>query len=262
MSTEPNDAASGGVPSAHVGDEPGPVEPVADTEAVERDSAAPDDLLYDAWVLIANAHDWHLGYEPQHAEWREAAIRWRDRWHATLDELRPVPSSSTREDGETGGVAGQLAALSEWIDAAPANAARDREAATWGRLAKVSEEIGEVREAWLDYLDIANGRLIAAFIGATEQNPRKGHTHDRTDVIKELLDVALTALCAVEHMTGNGGTSMGQFSEHVRSVAARAGLEPNHYADARSEYRVMGFVNGLDYAANLARGAAQPGGEQ
>lgn len=146
MSTEPNDAASGGVPSAHVGDETG----------------------------------------GQHC----------------------CPPCAIHTPGED---ARSLAALSEWIDDAPANAARDREAATWGRLAKIPEEAGEV---------------IAAFIGATEQNPRKGRTHEISDVVKELLDVALTALCAVEHMTGNAGTSMGQFSEHVRSVAARAGLEP------------------------------------
>lgn len=102
-----------------------------------------------------------------------------------------------------------LAALSDWIDTAPANAARDPEAATWGRLAKITEEAGEV---------------IAAFIGATEQNPRKGRTHEGTDVIKELLDVALTALCAVEHMTNNSGRSMALLSEHIRSVACRAGI--------------------------------------
>lgn len=104
-----------------------------------------------------------------------------------------------------------LAALSNWIDTAPANAARDREAATWGRLAKITEEAGEV---------------IAAFIGATEQNPRKGRTHEGTDVIKELLDVALTALCAVEHMTGNGGQSMIRLSQHIDWVADRAKVHP------------------------------------
>lgn len=39
------------------------------------------DLLYDAWAIIANASD---GWESVDPEWRAAAIRWRDRWHATL----------------------------------------------------------------------------------------------------------------------------------------------------------------------------------
>jgi hypothetical protein len=102
-----------------------------------------------------------------------------------------------------------LAALSAWIDTSPTNAARDCEAATWGRISKVSEECGEV---------------IAAFIGATGQNPRKGVTHEIGDVIEELLDVALTALCAVEHLTGNSAESIGRLNDKVYRVAVRAGL--------------------------------------
>ena len=99
----------------------------------------------------------------------------------------------------------QLAAISAWVDYG--NDHRDPEAITWGRLAKVTEETGEV---------------IEAFIGATGQNPRKGITHGMGDVERELLDVALTALAAVEHLTGNEGKSMGMFSDHVRKVAARS----------------------------------------
>ena len=102
----------------------------------------------------------------------------------------------------------QIAAISRWVDDAPANAARDREARAWGRLAKITEEAGEV---------------IAAFIGATAQNPRKGQTHVLADVQKELLDVAATALAAYEHLTGNKGTSMEAFAEHVAYLAERAG---------------------------------------
>ena len=50
-----------------------------------------------------------------------------------------------------------LVALSEWIDAG--NAHRDPEAVTWGRLAKVAEEGGEV---------------VAAYIGATGRIPARG----------------------------------------------------------------------------------------
>ncbi len=100
-----------------------------------------------------------------------------------------------------------FAQVSTWIDEAPPNASRDREAATWGRIAKVSEEAGEV---------------IAAFIGVTGQNPRKGVNACTDDVIKELLDVAVTALCAVEHLTDNKGQSMKLLREHAVFLNQRA----------------------------------------
>lgn len=100
-----------------------------------------------------------------------------------------------------------LVALSEWIDAG--NAHRDPEAVTWGRLAKITEEAGEV---------------IAAYIGATGQNPRKGVTHGAVDVVDELLDVAVTALGAVEHMTGHHGAALSMLEHKIEAVAARAGV--------------------------------------
>lgn len=99
-----------------------------------------------------------------------------------------------------------LVALSRWIDAG--NAHRDPEAVTWGRLAKLAEEQGEV---------------IAAYIGATGQNPRKGVTHTMEDVQKELLDVAITALGAYEHITGHRGWALAALDEAIVSVANRAG---------------------------------------
>jgi hypothetical protein len=103
----------------------------------------------------------------------------------------------------------QIAALSRWVDDAPANRSRDPEAALWGRVSKVAEESGEV---------------IAALIGATGQNPRKGVTATMDDVGKELLDVALTALAAYEHINGNGGGSLAALVGHIEKTAVRAGL--------------------------------------
>jgi NTP pyrophosphatase (non-canonical NTP hydrolase) len=116
----------------------------------------------------------------------------------------------------------RLASLSLWIDTA--NSAKDPEAQLWGRVAKVAEEVGEVGEAWIDALAISSGKLIAAMIGATGQNPRKGQTHTMDDVTKELLDVALTALCAVEHLHGNRAESFARLHGHVEFVYQRAGL--------------------------------------
>jgi len=101
----------------------------------------------------------------------------------------------------------QLVALSRWIDAP--NAHRDPEAQAWARIAKVGEEHGEV---------------VAAYIGAIGQNPRKGVTHTMDDVTDELLDVALTALAAVEHLRGHDGESFALLDAKLARVAERAGL--------------------------------------
>lgn len=103
----------------------------------------------------------------------------------------------------------RLARLSRWIDESPENAARDPEAATWGRLSKITEEAGEV---------------ITAFIGVTGQNPRKGVYATDDAVRKELLDVAVTALAAYEHMTGNEGQSVVALNRFLDSLIKRAGL--------------------------------------
>jgi hypothetical protein len=43
----------------------------------EEDQEQPPAPLYDAWVVIANARDWHLD-DAQARQWVEAAERWRD----------------------------------------------------------------------------------------------------------------------------------------------------------------------------------------
>ena len=100
-----------------------------------------------------------------------------------------------------------IAALSRWID--DGNRHRDPEAATWARLAKITEEAGEV---------------VAAHIGATGQNPRKGITHSTQDVQEELLDVALTALAALEHLRGHDERSLAMLQEKLERALVRAGL--------------------------------------
>lgn len=116
-----------------------------------------------------------------------------------------------------------LAALSQWVD--DGNARRDPEARTWGRLAKVSEECGEVIQAW---------------IGVTGQNTRKGTTHTRQDVIKELLDVAVTALAAVEHMTGNHGVSPSLLRGHLVGLLERAAIKQPEEAKPCDGFRYIG----------------------
>jgi NTP pyrophosphatase (non-canonical NTP hydrolase) len=111
-----------------------------------------------------------------------------------------------------------IAGLSRIIDDDPRNAARDPEARTWGRIAKIGEEFGEV---------------IEAYIGATAQNPRKGQTHSIDDVRQELFDVALTAFAAWEHLSGNRGESINAFVEF-------AVTKNNRLADELSRRGVAG----------------------
>lgn len=99
-----------------------------------------------------------------------------------------------------------LTDLSRWIDAG--NAHRDPEAQLWGRVAKIGEEHGEV---------------IEAMIGLTGQNPRKGVTHGKNELIAELLDVAITALGAIEHVTEHRGDVMEMFKDKLAYVVQRAG---------------------------------------
>ncbi|GIH04520.1 hypothetical protein Rhe02_25870 [Rhizocola hellebori] len=68
-----------------------------------------------------------------------------------------------------------------WLDSHHGN---DRQQQTL-RILKVTEEAGEVAQAWI------------GFIG---QNPRKGITHTDREVADELADVALTALVAIESL--------------------------------------------------------------
>jgi len=104
----------------------------------------------------------------------------------------------------------ELIAISEWIDEAPRNIERPTEAASWGRIAKIGEEFGEVITEWIAY---------------TGQNPRKEpHADAYAKTKKELLDVALTALGAWEHLDGNEGAAFPALFDHIRFVHARAGI--------------------------------------
>jgi hypothetical protein len=98
----------------------------------------------------------------------------------------------------------QLCDLSEWFD--EHNAGRSESEQMLARAIKVGEE---------------NGEMVAEIIGMTGQNPRKGVISDKEKVIKEALDVALTALGFVEHMLGNSGDSFERFHEHIAVVHAR-----------------------------------------
>ncbi|MFE9736150.1 MazG-like family protein [Streptomyces sp. NPDC005863] len=63
------------------------------------------------------------------------------------------------------------------------------------RILKLTEEAGEVAQAW---------------IGVQGQNPRKGITHAHPDVQDELCDVIVTAAVALASIVGNPDYVLGQ----------------------------------------------------
>lgn len=103
----------------------------------------------------------------------------------------------------------RLAAISRWIDESPSYVDCHPETAMWRRVTKVCEEAGEVVDA------------LGGMIG---ENPRKGVTHSRDDLIGELLDAAVAALGAVEHLTGNEGDSWGLLRDKIDRICERAGI--------------------------------------
>jgi NTP pyrophosphatase (non-canonical NTP hydrolase) len=78
-------------------------------------------------------------------------------------------------------------AIDRWLDAYAGQLYQDQPLGQdWARLGKVIEELGEV---------------IQAIIGLTGQNPRKGVTNGKDEVLSELADVAFTAIFCLQHFT-------------------------------------------------------------
>ena len=158
------------------------------------------------------------GRDALHVVWLLLPLR-LDEWHQRLlDGLnagRGLPAvrrpdgggacSVTTYEGETLGTA--VAGISAYVDAKIGYEISVRELA-WERIGKIAEEYGEVTEAWIG-------------VGAT--NPRKGATHSYDDVRSELLDVAVAALGAWEHLSGNRGQCGFALLQHAISRAVRLG---------------------------------------
>lgn len=79
------------------------------------------------------------------------------------------------------------------------------------RVMKIGEEFGEA---------------VAAYIGMVGQNPRKGVTHTQADLLAELADVAVTALCAMQHFTQNATVTRGMLAAKVSGIIARSNIQP------------------------------------
>jgi hypothetical protein len=79
----------------------------------------------------------------------------------------------------------------------------------WARIGKTIEEIGEV---------------ISNFIGITGQNPRKGVYSNMDEVLKELCDVSLTGLYAIQHFTKDKDRTLRLVLERSHHHCERVGV--------------------------------------
>lgn len=86
----------------------------------------------------------------------------------------------------------------------------DKQVDAMSRLLKIQEEAGEVAQAYIGYIG---------------QNPRKGFTHSREDVINELADVVVTALCAMQYFTNDADTTKAYMINKINSIIERAGID-------------------------------------
>jgi NTP pyrophosphatase (non-canonical NTP hydrolase) len=89
--------------------------------------------------------------------------------------------------------------LAGWLGDSPVEA----------QLLKLSEEVGEVAQAYL---------------GMTGLNPRKGVTHTREDLTGEVGDVIITAAVAMVMLAGGPHEASEAFEAHLAGVLTRAGL--------------------------------------
>lgn len=103
--------------------------------------------------------------------------------------------------------------LTTWLDAS--NGTSEQELIL--RVLKIQEEAGEVAQA---------------VIGMVGQNPRKGVTHTELDVIAELCDVIVTAMVAVNTITGDPVVSRGHLAAKFSALLAR--LDESGWAPERA----------------------------
>jgi hypothetical protein len=120
----------------------------------------------------------------------------------TLTPLRPVATAAGEEPALYVCVWDHVARVMAWLDAANGHGPHE----TAVRVMKIAEEAGEA---------------VAAYIGATGTNPRKGLTATTDDLAGELCDVVLAALVALATVTGGTPQAESRLAQHVATRAVR-----------------------------------------
>jgi NTP pyrophosphatase (non-canonical NTP hydrolase) len=142
-----------------------------------------------------------------------------DLWHDDAPRLSGtarVPVTGrwlrlTAPPGEPGAydLFAHVADITAWLDTANPDSPHEDSM----RVLKLVEEAGEA---------------AAAYIGMVGQNPRKGVTHSRDDLLSELADVALTALCAIQHFTRDQATTRATLAAKTHRIIARSDIPRTH----------------------------------
>lgn len=123
-------------------------------------------------------------------------------WEATARRLAPTCTQpAAPPDPATVTLWAHVAALTGWLDA---HRPPDSYEITF-RVLKLAEETGEA---------------VAAYIGMTGANPRKGVHASPADVHRELCDVAITALVALATLTGGPDQAAARLQHHLVTHAA------------------------------------------
>ena len=98
-----------------------------------------------------------------------------------------------------------------WLDGAVSDMYKDQPLAQdWARTAKVAEEVGEA---------------IAALIGWSGQNPRKGVTHELKELLGELADCMVTGVLAIQHFTKDSESTLEIVQASFDKLAGRIPVE-------------------------------------
>ena len=111
---------------------------------------------------------------------------------------------------------GDIGIITQWLNQSNSHMLPEHDESM--RIMKIGEEFGEV---------------IEAYIGYTGQNPRKGKTHGMADVLAELADVVITALCAIQYETGDAAVTRAVIASKASHIIKRAGIanEPDATSD-------------------------------
>jgi len=141
--------------------------------------------------LAVQDGDWHGTAEPPAELWAFLAAA-RDDVLSLAAEVRRQRAAAS----EPAALWRHVATLTAWLDAA--NPRTDHEVAC--RVMKLAEETGEA---------------VAAYIGMTGQNPRKGTCATLDDLTAELCDVIVTARVALATVTGHADGAEGRLQQHV-----------------------------------------------
>lgn len=97
--------------------------------------------------------------------------------------------------------------ITDWVNRS--NVGLDPKVDACSRVLKIAEEVGEAAQAY------------TGFIG---QNPRKGVTHTKEQLLDELADIVITALCALQYFTDDEVWTQYVVSNKIHVIRERAGL--------------------------------------